>query len=434
MKKLFFLILLFVNINVFANEDLIDLSVNGEKVSCSGYECFIEIKKGSATITYELGENVQNANPSSGHKVSFDNEYSLPIEVEYQDSTKVNYTLTIKKHIESSDNTLKQLIINEEEVLLKDEVYVYSYETKFNDEMIKVSGVCNDFNATCEDIEYEFDLDKSSLSITYPVKAENGDVRNYTIILKRKNKPDTTLKSLTLNDIDFEFDAKKLEYEITIPYSVFKTKINALPNNIDAEVIYEDEEIDLEVGENTIEIKVKNDEVIDTYILKITRLENIDETIANLKKIEIEDCKIKFDANTYEYNLLFKEIPDTLIIKAIPVMEGAKIEIIDNENLLDGSVVSIRVELDNGLSKTYKLNIKLEEEIVKEYNKTLIIILIVVLVIIMIVLLILQIKDNKHNKKNKTNNKIKASNNSKLSNKSKTNKVVNVEEEEIELI
>lgn len=395
MKKLLFLFLLFFTINVYANDDLINLSVNGKKVSCSGYECTIEIESANATVTYELGKNVKNATPSSGHKVSFDNEHSMPIEVEYYDSVKANYTLTIKKHIASSVNTLKTLMINDEEILLKEDVYVYSYDAKFNDEVIEVIGTASDDKAVCEKKEYKFDLEKSSLSIIYPVKAENGDIRNYTIILKRKNRPDTSLKTLTLSNIDFLFDSKKLEYEITVPYSVFQTKINAIANNDLAEVIVDNENLDLVVGENIVNIKVKNEDIVDIYVLKIIRLENIDETIANLKSLIIENYKIKFDPNKYNYDLFFQEIPNKLLIEAEAVKEDAVITILDNENLEDGSIVSIKVLLDNGLSKTYKLNIKLEEKIVKEYNKILIIVLIIILLIIMILLLIFQIKDNK---------------------------------------
>ena len=101
MKKVFFLFLLlfFINIDVYANTDLLELKVNKESVICDGYDCYIEIDNTDATITYKIGENVKEVSPSSGHKVSFDNEHSVQLQVTYNDSSVANYTLTIKKHI-----------------------------------------------------------------------------------------------------------------------------------------------------------------------------------------------------------------------------------------------------------------------------------------------------------------------------------------------
>ena len=399
--SLLLLIFLFLNINVLANEDLLNLKVNQQDVSCSGYECSAEINSESAEITYTIGENVKSVSPESGHRVNFDNEHSVQFEVTYQDDTKANYTLIIKKHVKSSDNTLKKLVINEEEIELKEEVFVYSYDAKYNDEVITVIGETNDLNAKCEETEYKFALDKSSQSIEYLVTAENGDVKKYTIILKRKNKPDTTLKTLTLSDIEIEYEKNKLDYEVTIPYSIDTTEIKAVANDKEAKVEVSMEEFFV-VGENFIEIKVTNKEATDTYVIKINRLEKVDETLANLESLEVKGYDLKFNANVYEYNLLYKEIPTKLELVYKKVSEEAKVEIENNENLTDGSVVSIKVSMENGLVKTYNLTIDKEEVIVKKTNDTLIIILIIILVITMIVLLVLQIKEKKQ-RKNKMN-------------------------------
>jgi len=394
MRKLLFFILLlfFLQINVYANDDLLELAVNGKSVSCSGYECDIEIDSKDAKITYKLGENVKSASPVSGHTVSFDNEHSVKIEVTYNDDSVANYTLTIKKHVKSSDVSLKQLIINEEEVILKEDVFVYSYEAKFDDEIIKVNGTTNDSNASCKEMEYEFSIDKSSLSIEYPITAENGDVRNYTIILKRKNKPDTSLKTLTFSGIDFAFNPKQFDYEITIPYSINTTEISAIANDSKAEVSINKNEF-LVVGENIITITVTNDKASDTYAFRIIRTENFDEALANLKTLKVNGYNFKFDPNILEYNLVYKDIPSSIKINAVALDETAVVSIHNNENLQDGSEVLVKVTLENGVVRTYKLNIVKEKEKVveeeREYSKVLIIILTIILIIVIIILFIL---------------------------------------------
>ena len=427
MKKFFLLILfLFININVLANEDLVNLSVNGESVSCSGYECQIEIDGTSAEITYEKGENVKSTTPESGHTVSLNNNYSLQIEVTYNDDTTANYTLTIKKHMKSNDNTLKSLIINDEEVVLKEEIFVYSFETKFNDETVKIKGIPNDSNAKCDEKEYEFDLESSSLSVTYPVMAEDGTSRDYTIILKRKNKPDTTLKTLKIKDVDFEFNKDILDYEITVPYNVNNIEIEAIANNSKASVKIVKDEL-LVVGENVVEIIVTNEDVSDTYAIRVNRLENLDENQVNLSSLKIADYDFEFNPTKLEYTLTFKEVPTSLSIDAKSINDEATVEVLNNETLTDGSVVSIKVSLSNGLVKTYKLNIKKELVLEKEVNKTLVLILIIILILTMIILLVLQLKERNKNRKTKKKSKVSKKN------KVKETKEI-IKEEEIELI
>lgn len=407
MKKLLLFCLLLLNINVFANEDLKELKVNGQEVKCSGYECSIEVNSDNAEITYKLGENVKSTKPESGYKISIENDHSMQIEIIYQDDTMANYTVKIIKHVASSDNTLEKLVINEEEVELKNDIFVYSFETEFNDDKIIIEGTPNDKNAKCEKKEFEFNLEKSSLSLEYPVKAENGDIKKYTIIFKRKNKPDTTLKTLTLSDIEFDFDSKKLDYEVTIPYSVDSTEIKAIPNVKEAKVEISMEEFFV-VGENFIKITVTNKEASDIYTVKINRLEKIDETIAYLSLLKIEEYDLKFKPNIFDYKLFFEKIPNSLYLDYKTKTKDAKVEIDNNENLNDGSVISIKVSLENGLMKVYKLHINLQENDDKEeVNKTLIVVLIVILIVVMIILLILQIKEkgknNKRTKKHKEN-------------------------------
>lgn len=403
--------ILMISVNVWAGEDLVNFKANQTKIVCSGYECSVEINAESAEITYEKGDNVAKISPESGHKITFNNEHSIQYEVVYQDGKVANYTLTVKKHVKSGDNTLKKLVINDEEIELKKDVFVYSYNALFNDEIIKVIGTTNDELASCDEKEYEFDLESSSLKIEYPVTAENGDVKKYAIILKRKAKPDTTLKALSLSNIDIEYKKEILDYEVNIPYSIDTTTIKAIANDSLAKVEIAMDEFFV-VGENFIEIKVTNQEASDTYVIKVNRLERVDETIGNLEKLIVNNYKLDFKSDIYNYDLVFKQIPKKLNL-SYQADSKAKVKVENNENLEDGSCVLIKVILDDGVFKTYKLNILLDEK--EEYNKVLLIVLIILLVITMIVLFILQYKEN-------------------VKKKHKRNKKKKIKEEEIEVI
>ena len=214
----FCLLFLFINVNVFAEEDIKNVQVNGSLATCSGYECSIEIDSSTATITYETGSHVKSSNPASGHKISdIEREYNVHIELTLKDSdTPVSYTLVIRRHQKSSDGTLSKLMINDEEIDLLENVYVYSFAAKYNDEVLKVNGVPLDSNANASETEYPFSIESSSTSITYYVTAEDGTKQKYTIVVKRKNKPDTTLKSLNLSEGEIKFDPNVFEYDFNV--------------------------------------------------------------------------------------------------------------------------------------------------------------------------------------------------------------------------
>ena len=153
---------------------------------------------------------------------------------------------------------------------------------------------------------------------------------------------------------------------------------------------------------------VLNKEIPDTFVDVWTRylselVPEKDEELANLESLKIQGYDLKFLPNVLDYTLIFDEIPTSLNISTKAVSEEAKVTIENNEDLKDGSIVLIKVSLENGLVKTYQLKIELEKVIDEEIkvNKTLVIILIIILLIIMIVLFILQINEGKKNKKKK---------------------------------
>lgn len=417
-KKFGFLFLLFMSfiINVYASE-FEELTVNNQEVKCSGYNCEVLVDAKVVTIKYKLSDNVKSASPDSGHQIELTSDTTVNISMILEDGTPANYYIKIVKYVPSSDYTLSSLKINGEEVELIKDVYVYSFDVLFDAETIEIVGVPNDKNAKCSPLEVAFPIDSSSKQIQYLVTAPDGTKKNWTLNIKRKNKPDTTLKSLTLSDIDLEFSSSKYEYNVVVPYRINNTKIEALANAKTAKVEIINPESFI-VGDNEIRIKVTNENVTDEYVIKVKRLEDIDESILNLKKLEVRGCSLSFNPKKYDYTLKFTEIPSKLSLIITP-NDDTEYEVIDNENLTDGSVVSIVVKHENGLSKTYSLKV-VKDSALKEavkYNKTLLIILIIILIIAMVVLLILQLKEK--------DNKLK-----KVAKKSKTTK----KNDDIELI
>ena len=448
MKKLIIFILLnFLIINVWAIEDatLKNIKINGKECTCVEYICQMEVSESNVNITYELSDPNATADRVSGVSTPITSDVTnIKINVTNGES-HVTYEFIINKHIKSSDYTLKELYLNEEEITLTEEVYVYNTSVKFDEENIIIEAIPNDTKASVDkELAFLFPVSESSKSFDFKVTAEDGTEKNYRIFVTRKEKPDTTLKSLKVDVGEINFYKDVLEYNLEVDYAVNDLIVEAIPNNDKANVkITKDT---LQVGDNTISIDVTNEEVTTTYLIHVKRNPNLDTSQANLEKLVIKEYKnLDFDPNVLDYELGFKEIPSSLTITATPVLEGAVVDITNNSDLEDGTIVSIKVTLqsdeyeDIEITRIYNLKIvKLQEDI--NENKLPIIIAIIVLVIVIIVLIILNFRDNKKNKNKKkmVKKEVKKdikNENKVLEKKTTSKKVEKVEEiEEIEIL
>ena len=139
------------------------------------------------------------------------------------------------------------------------------------------------------------------------------------------------------------------------------------------------------------------------YNIKVIRLETDDASLANLKSLEIEKYSIDFKEDTYEYDLKIGD-DNYLVITALPKVETSTVDVMGNLDLIDGSIIKIKVNYDDELYNVYKINIIKDENIQKESNVNKIVVIIVIFLIVaaIIILLIVQLK-NKNNKKKKIN-------------------------------
>lgn len=433
---------MFLCINVYAEGEatLNFIKVGGKECTCNGYECSVEVDAKSVIVTYELTDSNATVDRNSGFSIDLNSQSTL-IKIVVSntvDGEKVEntYNVTINKHEKSDDYTLKKLVVNEKEIELLEDVFVYSYEAKYDDEVIKIEAETNDSNAkVILEKEYEFEEDRSSLAIDFDVKAENGDTKTYRIVVSRGIRPDTSLKSLKIDKVKFDFNKDKLNYEFDVEYSVNDLIIEAIANDDKATVKIEKE--DLVVGENEIKIIVTNDKAESTYLLKVTREPNLDKSLANLSKLEISEYpKLGFEENVLEYTLKFSEIPNKLTIKAVSQSSDGRINITGNEDLEDGSIILVSNTLiETGITREYKLILEKNTSI--SDNKNFILVSIVVLIIVMIILFVFEIKDRKmkrHAKLTKIKELKKKKDLKEMLKKEKKAKGVSTKDDDIEII
>lgn len=115
--------------------------------------------------------------------------------------------------------------------------------------------------------------------------------------------------------------------------------------------------IQLDYGENVIEIKVKaasNDEV--TYVINVTRLDNRG-TNNDLKSLILNSGKVKlnFDKDVLEYKIKTYKLT-SIDVEAVAVDSKATVKIESPEEIVIGeNIVNIIVTSEDGNEKTYKL-------------------------------------------------------------------------------
>lgn len=202
------------------------------------------------------------------------------------------------------------------------------------------------------------------------------------------------LKSIKLNSGNIEFLPYVTEYEVNVENSVDSINITYELEDTKASAKLEGSE-KLNVGENIYKIKVTAENGSEkTYIIKVTRKEE-GETLSNnnyLSSLKVEGYNISFDKEKLEYTVKIKDEKKLDITteleddKALVVVEG-------NENLTDGSIITVKVTAEDGSVRTYSI------KITRKTNLVLPIISCSIAFIALVVVTILTIKKKKNKQK-----------------------------------
>lgn len=232
----------------------------------------------------------------------------------------------------------------------------------------------------------------------------NNDITYYACYKNNENTETTNktlyIKSLKLSDeegnpIEFgTFSIKKMEYKFDIANEIKKINVNAeVDEGIDIEIIGNEY---LNVGENRILIKLKDDNNnTNIYTLIANKLEEgvTINKINYLKSLVVGGYEINFNKETFKYSLSIPNDIDKLAITAISENDENEVEILNNENLVNGSIITIKVTGDNDNTTTYIINITKESG--PNYLLFAGIGLIIVLIIILMILIIIKRKKTK---------------------------------------
>lgn len=208
---------------------------------------------------------------------------------------------------------------------------------------------------------------------THQIEAPNTD----------KKDSNNKLSKLSIEGLSLPFDPANVEYELFVGFETGEINIIAESESTKAKITGAGSN-KLTVGRNVIRVTVTAENgKTRVYEIVINRDKEESKNANNkLKNLEIVGKKIDFDPDVNEYTIINSANSLDLIVTL--ASEDSTYSIKGNSNLVDGSVVRIKVSDADGNINVYKININMPPNAKKagEGNSLLMTILIIVSLII----------------------------------------------------
>ena len=325
-----------------------------------------------ATLTSEDARYVSGYEPRT-----IDLEYGqniAVIKIVNNEGKERSYTFVInRKDDRSNTNTLKSIKLSKGKIDF--DPYVMNYEVEIPNNTKKISINAELSEGVSAFIEgygpRTIDITEEKQSAIIKVMSESGIVRSYVITFTKKgytedNNNSAYLSSLTVPGTQLSFDRETYDYTVTVPYETENLSIYAFAESESADVKISNTS-GLQVGNNLIEIEVKNGKNTKVYSLHVIRKEyGLDiSNSTKLSMLSIKDYDINFDPNVLDYTVKIKR-EKTLMIAATPESNRADIYMYGNNDLTGFSTVRVKVIAENGATEIYSIDIKKDA-----YNKKL---------------------------------------------------------------
>lgn len=279
----------------------------------------------------------------------------------------------------SSDATLKSLSVSGYTLspVFNSNTTSYKITVPSTTTSVNLQGSVNHSKATVTGLG-NVNLTGKTTTATIKVTAEDGTVKNYTVVIEKEEtvipvvkSSDATLKSLDVSGFTLNptFKSNVNTYSIKVNNNITGLKVTAVAT---------DEKATVEVtgnsnwkeGNNTIIIKViAEDGTTNNYIVNVNRASSSNNTSVATKSSDnylksllinsSHEMKPTFDKKMTNYNITVPYEVEKLDLTAISSSTKAKVEIIGNSNfdVEKINLVEIKVTAEDGSIRIYSLNV-----------------------------------------------------------------------------
>ena len=224
----------------------------------------------------------------------------VTVMVTAEDGT-IGYYIVNLNRTESSDANLKSLSLSSGTLspTFSSGTVLYNASVEPDITSVEVTAIPNSSYAEVTSITGNTDLQFGVNTVTVTVKPESGTDKSYIINLTREKYQDATLSDIKIDGVSIEnFDSDTLTYNITdIPYD--RTSVEITATNTDSlGSVSGTGPATLNTGENQITLTscAHDTAVIKTYTLNITRAQNNDTGIKEIKVADVTATWNKTDS------------------------------------------------------------------------------------------------------------------------------------------
>lgn len=320
------------------------------KITLDAETAIISAVKMDKTST--IGGNIGSVSLNYG-----ENKFNINVMSEVESLR--TYTIVVTRpDTRSKNNNLSSLIATNTDISFNKEKIIYNLTTTANETLI--SATKEDTKSVMMGQLGKFDLAYGLNTFKINVVAENGDTKIYTLNITRKDdrSDNNYLKSLSLSKGSLKFRKDTTTYNVEVENDIEKIKVSATLDHNKASFVegFGPKEITLNLGNNTIYIKVRNEKgELRTYTININRKDGRDND-STLKEIKLSEGNINFKADILEYKVNVKYDVETFEIKATATSEKSKVNIEGDKKLIVGeNIFNITVEAENGKQTVYKV-------------------------------------------------------------------------------
>ena len=286
----------------------------------------------------------------------------ITLTVTAEDDTKKEYTVTVERQ-KSSNNNLSDIKVDN--VSLSDfnkNKLTYNITVPGTTSNVLVSATVEDTGKAVitTDLSNKFNLDFGSNKIEIVVKAENDELKTYTLYIEKSKRINANLKDLKVdNETITDFNKDKTEYTLDdVPFNKTELNISAIAEDTLAKVSGTGN-IKLKTGDNKIIITVTahDTSVVKKNIINVRREKNSDNKV---KSINVSGVTPTLNADgTYSVTLPNNKTTLTPSDVDVTVSEDASIEKSPAISLTtkNDNIYTFKVTAENGDEKTYTIKV-----------------------------------------------------------------------------
>ena len=286
----------------------------------------------------------------------------ITLTVTAEDDTKKEYTVTVERQ-KSSNNNLSDIKIDNASLSdFNKNKLTYNITVPGTTSSVLVSATVEDTGKAVitTDLSNKFNLDFGSNKIEIVVKAENDELKTYTLYIEKSKRINANLKDLKVdNETIIDFNKDKTEYTLDdVPFNKTELNISAIAEDTLAKVSGT-ENIKLKTGDNKIIITVTahDTSVVKNYIINVRREKNSDNKV---KSINVSGVTPTLNADgTYSVTLPNNKTTLTPSDVDVTVSEDASIEKSPAISLTtkNDNIYTFKVTAANGDEKTYTIKV-----------------------------------------------------------------------------